>query len=386
MDDDGFAYSAVSCPLEIISYDQEWCLKVTKGVQEEVEDGTSMILDTGCTKAMCSRHAYLLMRQGLSEDRVELLPDSSTFNFREWSEGLGEREVQKFSYEPPLFTDFSIIDEGKVPFLMSLPQMKNLGVSLDLRGTPEKILFHTGFLKGQGVPLHRNRAGHLTLDVNEICRKAKLSADKGRQLHAASSFPAVGDEPSVIPIPDPPQPIAAEPAIPPPAAEKKYRLPTGQKVPPAQLHQRTAERNKPEVKGPEEKGAEPAAVPPPVHQVPAEGAPEPPLPPEGDEGEAPPQREMNLDGLIPPPLVKLHQRLSKRTELLKLHLKHYHMSSAQFRRRTSELYLLEGIYRLYESVVKECETCPKDQTCSSEIPLLGSSSKRVWRCRVHGPL
>ena len=31
----------------------------------------------------------------------------------------------------------------------------------------------------------------------------------------------------------------------------------------------------------------------------------PPLPPEGDEGEALPQRELNLDGLIPPPLVKL---------------------------------------------------------------------------------
>ena len=40
--------------------------------------------------------------------------------------------------------------------------MKNLGVSLDLRGTPERILFHTGCLKGQGVPLHRNRAGHLS--------------------------------------------------------------------------------------------------------------------------------------------------------------------------------------------------------------------------------
>ena len=56
-------------------------LMSTKGVQEEVEDGTSMILDTGCTKAMCSRHAYLLMREGLSEGQVELLPDSSTFNF-----------------------------------------------------------------------------------------------------------------------------------------------------------------------------------------------------------------------------------------------------------------------------------------------------------------
>ena len=84
-----------------------------------------------------------------------------------------------FSFEPPLFTDFSIIDEGKVPFLMSLPQMKNLGVSLDLRGTPEKILFHTGFLKGQGVPLHRNRAGHLTLDVNEVSGKPSYRQTRG---------------------------------------------------------------------------------------------------------------------------------------------------------------------------------------------------------------
>ena len=205
VDEDGFAYSAVSFPQDIISSGPEWCLKGAKGVQEEVEGGISMILDTGCTKAMCSRHAYLLLRQGLSEDRVERLPDSSTLNFANGQKALA-REKRRiwFSYEPPLFTDFSIIDEGKVPFLMSLPQMKNLGVFLHLRGTPEKILFHTGFLKGQGVPLHRNRAGHLTLDVNEICKKAKISADKGRQLHAASSFTAVADVPSEIPSQDPP--------------------------------------------------------------------------------------------------------------------------------------------------------------------------------------
>ena len=254
VDEDGFAYSAVSFRYDIISSGPEWCLKGAKGVQEEVEDGTSMILDTGCTKAMCSRHAYLLMRQGLSEDRVEL-PDSSTFNFANGQKALARGKCRIwFSYEPPLFTDFSIIDEGKVPFLMSLPQMKNLGVSLDLRGTPEKILFHTDFLKGQ-------------------------------------------------------------------------------------LHQKVTERNKPEVKGAEEQGAEPAAaVPPLVPPVPAEGAPVPPLPQEGEEVAVLPQGELNLDGLVPPPLVKLHQRLSKRTELLKLRLKHYHMSTAQFRRRTGELY------------------------------------------------
>ena len=46
VDDDGFAYSTISFPYDMVSSNKEWCLKVTKGVQDEVEDGTSMILDT----------------------------------------------------------------------------------------------------------------------------------------------------------------------------------------------------------------------------------------------------------------------------------------------------------------------------------------------------
>ena len=110
VDEDGFAYSAVS--FDMISSNTEWCLTGAKGVQEEVEDGTSMILDAGCTKAMCSRHAYLLMRQGLSEGQVELLPDSSTFNSANGQKALAREKCRIwFSYEPPLFTDFSIIDD-----------------------------------------------------------------------------------------------------------------------------------------------------------------------------------------------------------------------------------------------------------------------------------
>ena len=71
----------------------------------------------------------------------------------------------------------------------------------------------------------------------------------------------------------------------------------------------------------------------------------------------------------------MQDRGSKRTELLKLHLKHYHMSSAQFRRRTSELYLPEGIYRLYESVVKECETCQKTKPAPPRSRFTGVRAK-----------
>ena len=43
-------------------------------------------------------------------------------------------------------------------------------------------------------------------------------------------------------------------------------------------------------------------------------------------------------------LERIRSKLEDRTELYKLHLKHYHMSTAQFRRRTSKLKLLERIY------------------------------------------
>ena len=117
-----------------------------------------------------------------------------------------------------------------------------------------------------------------------------------------------------------------------------------------------------------ERGAEPAgAAPPPAEAVVPQPVPRqeaaPPVPPPPEDDEVLPDKELNLDGMVPPPLVKLHKRLARRSELLKLHLnlrlKHYHMSSAQFRRRTSEVYLPEGVYRLFDGVVKGCEVCQK---------------------------
>ena len=75
--------------------------------------------------------------------------------------------------------------------------------------------------------------------------------------------------------------------------------------------------------------------------------------------------------------MKLHQRLSKRTELLKLHLKHYHMSTAQFRRQTSELYLPEGVYRLYDGVVKKCEICQKTKPAPPGSRFSGVRAKEL---------
>ena len=127
------------------SPDEEWCLKGTKEALNGGSDGTVMILDTGCTKDMCSRHALHYMKQGLSDGQMQLLPEASTFNFARGQRALSREKCRIwFSYKPPRFTDLSIFDHGKVPFLMSLPLMKNLGLSLDLRGAPEKLFSTKG--------------------------------------------------------------------------------------------------------------------------------------------------------------------------------------------------------------------------------------------------
>ena len=52
-----------------------------------------------------------------------------------------------------------------------------------------------------------------------------------------------------------------------------------------------------------------------------------------------PVPEPQAGPLLPLSLRRIHEKLSKDTELLKLHIKHYHMSTTQFRRRTSQLKL-----------------------------------------------
>ena len=51
------------------------------------------------------------------------------------------------------------------------------------------------------------------------------------------------------------------------------------------------------------------------------------------------------------------KRLDDKVELYKLHVKHYHMSPTQFRRRTSMLNLPERIYEKYEDVFNKCRVC-----------------------------
>ena len=84
------------------SFHHPWLLQVKIGALKkaltEGYDGTVMILDTGCAKAMCSRYAFQHMNQVLSDDQVELLPDASTFNFANGQQALAKRSAESGSH------------------------------------------------------------------------------------------------------------------------------------------------------------------------------------------------------------------------------------------------------------------------------------------------
>ena len=56
-------------------------------------------------------------------------------------------------------------------------------------------------------------------------------------------------------------------------------------------------------------------------------------------------------------LKRIHDKLNDETELYKLHLKHYHMSTKSFKHRTSALKLPQSVYDKYDEVVKKCKHC-----------------------------
>ena len=126
-------------------------------------------------------------------------------------------------------------------------------------------------------------------------------------------------------------------------------------------------RRRVRVKGSVPQGTEPKVSAPPL-------APEddpdlqdidPSLP--GDTDQVP-RREPEVSSLEPgrvalplpeasPQYQRMLEKLNNHVELYKLHVKHYHMSSAQFRRRTSVLGLPGEIYDKYDRIVKGCRVC-----------------------------
>ena len=75
-------------------------------------------------------------------------------------------------------------------------------------------------------------------------------------------------------------------------------------------------------------------------------------------------KSIDLDEPPPEPpgavLGKIHEKLRDKAELVKLHLKHYHLNTQNFKKRTSALKIPKDIIDMWEEVVKECPACQKN--------------------------
>eukprot|EP00435_Cladocopium_sp_Y103_P022068 s4856_g5.t1 len=118
------------------------------------------------------------------------------------------------------------------------------------------------------------------------------------------------------------------------------------------------------------------------HKDPEPSAPEP-QPKVKPEVKTEPKVEVKVEdkkepmpkGTLSLALQRIHEKLQSPTELLKLHLKQYHMSTEQFKRRTSALKLSKEIYDKHDAITKSCDTCSKSKIAPSRAKVSGIRSE-----------
>ena len=87
------------------------------------------------------------------------------------------------------------------------------------------------------------------------------------------------------------------------------------------------------------------------------------------------KKEPSPRGTLSLALQRIHDKLQSPTELLKLHLKHYRMTTEQFKRRTSALKLPKEIYDEFDQITKSCDTCSKAKIAPSRAKVSGIRSE-----------
>ena len=87
------------------------------------------------------------------------------------------------------------------------------------------------------------------------------------------------------------------------------------------------------------------------------------------------KKELSPKGTLSLALPRIHDKLQSLTELLKLHLEHYHMSTEQFKRRTSALKLPKEIYDKYDQITKSSDTCSLAKIAPSRAKVSGIRSE-----------
>ena len=354
---------------------------------------TFVILDSGCTRAMGSRFAIDRWVKACMNHRYSHLikftkeASNNIFSFANGESSHVKEKLIIHLKNPKHPTDWvtttvDMLDKGRVPILFSVEQMRNLRMNIE----------------------HTPAGEFLTCPVFGLKRYALSVATSNHPILDVMFLARCGQKPE--------HSFASTTKITCPACNGRHRAhtyddhsnlerPKGSTVRRTGAPTRKVKDNKEEVNQPEADSEKPkqrlGPKKTPTHRQ-NEQKPEP-VEPERSIAEEPPivepssgpkqqvfveddevlpisqKKDPKIKADVPLALRRIHEKLDSPVELYKLHLKHYHMSTEQFRKRTSALKIPEDIYAKYDLIVKQCDACQKEKIGPSRSKISGMRSE-----------
>ena len=365
---------------------------------------TYVILDSGCTRAMGSRFAIDRLVKACTNHRYSHLikftkeASNNKFSFANGESSHVKEKLVIHLKNPKhptgwITTTVDILDKGRVPILFSVEQMRNLRMNIEHTPAGEFLTCPVFGLKRYALSVATSN--HPILDVvflakcgqkpeHSFAATDKITPPACNGRHRKHTY----DEHCNLDKPREPRP---------PRVVREIRKPIDEKTPVVDKESRTNEPTR-------RLGVKTTPTPRPVDETdeptqrPTESIPvepdkaiveEPPKTSSSsgtkkmkpvvvdDESSVPirQKKDPKIKADLPLALKRIHEKLDSPVELYKLHLKHYHMSTEQFRRRTSALKIPEEIYQKYDLIVRECDVCQKIKKGPSRSKISGMRSE-----------
>ena len=354
---------------------------------------TFVILDSGCTRAMGSRFAIDRLVKACMNHRYSHLikftkeASNNRFSFANGESSHVKEKLIIYLKNPKhptgwVTTTVDILDKGRVPILFSVEQMRNLRMNIEHTPAGEFLTCPVFGLKRYALSVATSN--HPILDVMFLARCGqkpehsfaatnKITCPACNGKHRAHTY----DEHCNLERPKE-------------GTVRRTGVPTRKvKDNKEEVNQPASESSKPKQrlgskKTPTTRQSEQEPEPVEPERSIAEETPivEPSSGPKQqvivEDDEVLPIRQKKdpkIKADLPLALKRIHEKLDSPVELYKLHLKHYHMSTEQFRKRTSALKIPEDIYAKYDLIVKQCDTCQKEKKGPSRSKISGMRSE-----------
>ena len=143
---------------------------------------TYVILDSGCTRCLGSRIRVMAFvaecRTRGSNMKFEFVPCKTKFSFaNSRTSNVWERLIIHFDTQPPCKTEIDILEEGTVPILLSIQQMRHLYMTFE--HTPECHYLTCKAFGMKRYPLPLSNTNHIVLDLAGLKQNPKVMLSTG---------------------------------------------------------------------------------------------------------------------------------------------------------------------------------------------------------------